>query len=1012
MNNTEEKWFRKNIIIIAIFFLFQLKGFSQDYHWQFDDNQVVSTIGYPTILEGTNLEFIPGKIGKAINLKKDASSFPYSNDVSLGITGSYSISFWVNPSYIKENVGEEYFVANKRDGIQQFQIFINGDSELEFYAYSGSNSIRVVCNKKLPINRWSHFSITVSNEINDRYITIYFNGSQVAKQPIYSTPNTASTKIVFGSKFQGGLVNRNFDGAIDGFRVNGGRVITFDEIQSLANKNQSPDYRWKFDDYVTQSNDFLARQRVKDYMGYRDGEVHGEIPRVVGKVGYSAAKFIENEQNYVTIDSVETPNSKTYSLSFWIKATNGYPSNTYTLLKKRDSKNQYQVNLMSNGKIRFHLWGNNHHYVDSTPTGSEWTNVIIMVNNLDKKIIVYKNGAFELESTFNFEPWYGKDELIIGDKDNLATSEILLDDIRIYNNKVLDTTTINEIFNSSELPEQVIAPLEHQNYYKTSYRLHDYGPNFIPGPVTFDGNNIPYIRKENYVQTLENGKWVRFYFDDAINQAIPNWNGEFDKSENYDTRIIFDDSDWAYTFISTRGDNQNNNDLVLYSKDKCRTWQALSKKIRWANSLWETRQVHGDLKLPPILLSSINANDSIVKDLDIFFFKKNSITDELEFEKQITMDSVHIGVNHSGAPSQIVTKDSTSFLIYSKRHEIGQVNNGNPTYVIEIDRNSLPTSGTVENNRTFIGYAGENNDPDGHNYGSLAMDGNGYLHIVLSGHHDQYLKYTKSTNPLSIGSFSSIAYFGGEFVGTNDNGHTYNSLVCDENNKLHCITRWSGNRYHFRIAYLTKSEGGPWSSIHDLVKPFESNYHNWYHKLSIDRLNNLYVNFQLSHQILTEKAFETYLTEYPEESFLGPFNDTKQYTNMRPKFPSILKLESAQNTWKLGTTPDFLNAISSNQNTSQTSLRAILETIKDSTTENTNEFTIYPNPSRSHINVVTHETPSDNCYATIYDLSGRKISSIKLKQVHSRVDTSKLSKGIYLLKLSGNNKGVKKIVIK
>ena len=111
------------LLLITLCLSYHSEIFSQDYHWQFDDNQVVTNSGYTNTLEGTAHDmFIHGKNDKALGLKKDGSSFPYSNNVSIGITGSYSISFWVNPSYIKENAGEEYFIANKRDGVQQFLI--------------------------------------------------------------------------------------------------------------------------------------------------------------------------------------------------------------------------------------------------------------------------------------------------------------------------------------------------------------------------------------------------------------------------------------------------------------------------------------------------------------------------------------------------------------------------------------------------------------------------------------------------------------------------------------------------------------------------------------------------------------------------------------------------------------------------------------------------------------------------------------------------------------------------
>ena len=162
---------KNNLTILLLFLFFETLVHSQDYHWQFNDNQVVTTAGYEVNLSGATPEmFIPGKINKSINFNGNQTSIPHSESVSIGTNGNYSISFWINPSYIRDENNNEHFIANKRHGQQQFQVFIDRLNRLQFFIYSTTNQpLGVICNKKVPLNRWSHITITVSNKINDRF---------------------------------------------------------------------------------------------------------------------------------------------------------------------------------------------------------------------------------------------------------------------------------------------------------------------------------------------------------------------------------------------------------------------------------------------------------------------------------------------------------------------------------------------------------------------------------------------------------------------------------------------------------------------------------------------------------------------------------------------------------------------------------------------------------------------------------------------------------------------------
>lgn len=110
---------------------------------------------------------------------------------------------------------------------------------------------------------------------------------------------------------------------------------------------------------------------------------------------------------------------------------------------------------------------------------------------------------------------------------------------------------------------------------------------FSPNTVTFDLQNAPYIAvgvagvvdvvhpsdaaTDGVVQTLDaSGQWIRLSYVDAIRARYPTWNGLFSSGLE---KVVFDAAGDAYLLSNHTRSSNIGAQLLLYSRDKARTWQ-------------------------------------------------------------------------------------------------------------------------------------------------------------------------------------------------------------------------------------------------------------------------------------------------------------------------------------------------------------------------------------------------------------------------------------------------------
>ncbi|MCI5124967.1 MAG: hypothetical protein D3925_10925 [Candidatus Electrothrix sp. AR5] len=398
--------------------------------------------------------------------------------------------------------------------------------------------------------------------------------------------------------------------------------------------------------------------------------------------------------------------------------------------------------------------------------------------------------------------------------------------------------------------QRVYAPIQHKKFFLGERELHGYNPDFIPNVVTFSPENAPYIRigvqeegyspsnktQKGYIQTLskKDAKWQQIDFTGAIKKVFPNWNGMFYSGVFAEERIVFDDEGDAYMIVNcSRPPSNLGKTLLLHSSDRCKTWGVY--ELPKGKFKIEVNSGHHSTTRPPVILG-YNNNGPMEGLFLVIPHKKNG--------KLFIPDPQWIAVgkhnmpapSHSGLGNNTATKDELVHIVYLNVQTPTE-SKGTAQYIVTYNTKTQEVTHPI-----LLGVNGHG-PPDIHNGPAITLDSKGFLHVVLGGHQDQ-LYYTRSLNsnnstqgwtkPVPIGKVKNLENLG---------GYTYISMCCDQEDTLHVISRYAGDKYLFCLDYLRKKNNKDWEDKGHLIIPFRTFYSCWYHKLTIDRKGRLFLYY-------------------------------------------------------------------------------------------------------------------------------------------------------------------------
>ncbi len=441
--------------------------------------------------------------------------------------------------------------------------------------------------------------------------------------------------------------------------------------------------------------------------------------------------------------------------------------------------------------------------------------------------------------------------------------------------------------------------------------MYGYYPRFKPNMVTFDYNNRPYIyvgkasgevpssntfripRAEFfgdcYIQTLnDNGQWIVVDLYEisktiAGNQTYTDFDFYTGTFSNIN-RVTFDSNGGIY-FTAIEQPIFNSTPAAFIRRifygtvDNPEIWK--NAAISNGTYIFETPDAFtSDFDVPSLLGTSSNQ----MKVIPII----NANGDLTVNGAGILIgDRIQPGPLHSGIVNAAVTLGNYIHIGYRDMDNLIGTNE-TAQYYVRYNKLTQEFSPHVFLGST-VGIPFEGS-PDDHNGPAITVDIARNIHAVL-GAHGNTMKYTYSTD--NGDSWTSA-------VDLVDDA-TYPSVCTTPDGTIHLVYRKSSeisSVYKYRLYYAKKEAGQNWQDVGALVEPYRTGYGIYYHKLTADRLGNLYLNYSYLAAHLSSAEEQEHQTKWPGED-PGAFSHDS----------SILTSQDNGASWHLATTADFVNNV-------------------------------------------------------------------------------------------------------
>ncbi len=463
----------------------------------------------------------------------------------------------------------------------------------------------------------------------------------------------------------------------------------------------------------------------------------------------------------------------------------------------------------------------------------------------------------------------------------------------------MSTSAINVRAGESPVSEPlempiVLRPFAHENVQ------FGYDPDYMRNEVYFDAQNIPWIRQRTESHTGTTGvytldedlDWVHRGFEDAIREAYPEYTTSYGGGGFAGAKVAFDGQGGIYTTLRlVAGDRRPA--VLMFSPDGGRSWQVHELQATLADI--EQFTGHNRHTAPPAVLGYKTTGGHPARFCaynDLWLYLPERDGDSLVLGEPVKVAESVVGqCQHSGGPAPSVTADGKTHVVWGEVSGTpegeGADERGVPTYAATYDHETGEVSEKV-----LLGYAPPVNDV--HNVPAITMDSEGYLHALL-GAHGQPFQYVRSLRPHDGSQWTDpepILETGYDRGDGEQGRQTYISLVCDQDDTLHTAFRqWRTDReYHGGTNFAALSvqhrpKGGEWTAeAEPLVIAAVPGYSIWYHKLTVDRLGDLWLSY-------------SYWTN--DEGYQGQFPGRYHHRAV------IVSRDSGQ-TWKLAETADFI----------------------------------------------------------------------------------------------------------
>ncbi|MGY6521478.1 MAG: LamG-like jellyroll fold domain-containing protein [Mongoliitalea sp.] len=402
---------------------------------------------HATIQNTSNVTWVAGKEGKAINLNGNTGRFGVvPHQAVLNIPNAITLAAWVRPAEVGRGT-----ILHKNPG-NGFELWLDSSGLIEFRLNRGSNgsTYRLLSkyNYSTDVNKWIHVAATFDGTTS----TIYINGNEDATATYAPFQiGTTSGELTIGAL---GTIQR-WRGDLDEVRLYN-RSLNRNEILMLVglmpdNQTSSPSNNtglvghWKMDE--GSGNQMLddSGNQFHAIIGSTDGISWG-----VGVLG-QALSLPGTSNRFGTVNhnsKLALPNA--ISISAWVNPSQLGRS---TIISKADG-NGFELWLDINGFIEFRLnRGNNNstyrlrsNFNYSQAVG-KWFHLVATFDGQSSKIFI--NGIEDISETYQpFSIGTNSGDLVIGALGTIQRFNGKMDDLRLYD-KALTSSEIQQITNLS-----------------------------------------------------------------------------------------------------------------------------------------------------------------------------------------------------------------------------------------------------------------------------------------------------------------------------------------------------------------------------------------------------------------------------------------------------------------------------------------------------------------------------------------------------------------------------------
>lgn len=394
-----------------------------------------------------------------------------------------------------------------------------------------------------------------------------------------------------------------------------------------------------------------------------------------------------------------------------------------------------------------------------------------------------------------------------------------------------------------------------------------YNPSYPLNVPAFDNANMPVVRDRAADQNASlgvytcaaDGTWTLHQFWPAILQAVPNAMAIVDGGGWETDRMVVSTEGAYYTALTVCTPTFARVHVMLRSADAGATWTAYRLPFAQAvapaadqdfgDFTYEQYVGHNPISGPPTLA----------------FWQRGARVGRWATQCKLFVAAAHLRLGKfvldppvqvsarainaalvAGGSSQMVTIGDRTFITYVEVAKPGA--RGSRCYVATLDRQKNKIVSRVP-----VAYV----KPDNlHCTPAICSDSQGYLHVVTGSHGASFL----STSSLAPGSADKgwtepVPVLTSGFVDSSSDPdgkgrQTYVSLVCDQHDTLHVISRqWrrgvddinKGNAYGALIAQTCPADG-TWSEPTLIATSPDKGYVNFYQKLAIDRRGRLFLS--------------------------------------------------------------------------------------------------------------------------------------------------------------------------